>query len=248
MKKMQKKIFLSSLVTLPVFATAPLVVSCKNKNQVEEDKSLEFSAIKQKYEKLNWDDFLLAKKVKDENISYKDYTYESFFEWGSEKGLNALDKIEINGESSDLTSKESQALDNNITAKKYISKDFIDLVDNYNKTKNDDEKLIVILRSQKLPLPEAAILVWTWLTKKKYLKEAKKIEELKNISSNKIVLYGHWFYNREYDKNNDSNKKWKIVGYVVPTISFSALFLYIIIAILVKRKKIAFKAKKGRAK
>ncbi|MDP4043191.1 hypothetical protein [Mycoplasmopsis arginini] len=245
MKKSIRKILLTSLGSLSILPTTLVVISCQDKNQIKKnDNDKSFEIIKNKYINLNWNDFLLSKAIDETKNSYKNFSFESFFEWKNNGKLHSLDEIEINSKTEDLQSKESIKIDNFETSNNYLSEEFNNLLNSYNLNKTEDEKLIVVFRSQKLPMPEASILVWSWLTTKKYLNESKNINEIKYLEKNKIILYGHWFYNEEYEQQKNSNKIWKILSYAVPSIAIGGLFLYIIIAILIKRKKVAFKNKK----
>ncbi|CRH46479.1 Uncharacterised protein [Mycoplasmopsis arginini] len=58
-----------------------------------------------------------------------------------------------------MQSKESIKIDNFETSNNYLSEEFNNLLNSYNLNKTEDEKLIVVFRSQKLPMPEASILV-----------------------------------------------------------------------------------------
>lgn len=246
MKKIRKTSLLFSLaLSTPATFLSSVIISCTNKNQVSlNDNNKQFKEIKTYFENLEWNNFLLDKKMKELKKDYKEFTYESFFEWDNDKQLSNLQKIEINDENDVLSKKKAREIDNDITRKIYLPKKINDLIDDYNNTKDEKDKLVVIFRSQKLPKPEDAILVWVWLTQKKYLDYNNlEIKNLKYLISKKVILYGHWFYNEEY-QNKKSNKVWKILQYTVPTIAIGGLFLYVIIALLVKRKKKAFKNKK----
>lgn len=237
----KNKLLLTSMITLPIFPVAMISISCQDTNKIKDKSSNDLNLIKQEFLGLDWKDFNLSKKFEENNLNYKDFTYESFFEWDSDN----LSKLEINEKTENLNSKESLLIDNDEIRTKYLSAEFNKLLDNYNENKNDDEKLVIVLRSQKLPMPEASILVWTWLTNKKHLKESTTIQKIKYFEKSKIVLYGHWFFNEEYENAKKNNSVWNIVSYVVPTIAIGGLLLYILIAILIKRKKVAFKSKKG---
>lgn len=245
MKKRVKKLLLTSLTTLSILPAASVVVSCQDKNQIKNENSdKNFEEIKNKYINLTWNDFLLSKEMENQKNSYKNFSFESFFEWNNNGKLQSLDSLEINNQTEDLHSKESIKIDNPETMNNFLSNEFNYLIDKYNQNKNKEDKLIIVFRSQKLPMPEASILVWSWLTTKKHLNDSKNINEIKYLEKNKTVLYGHWFYNEEYEQQKSSNKVWKILSYTVPSIAIGGLFLYIIIAILIKRKKVAFKNKK----
>ncbi|AZZ65257.1 hypothetical protein DMC14_000335 [Metamycoplasma phocicerebrale] len=243
--KIKKILKLGAITTFPLIATSIAVVSCSKNKINSKNKSQDFYNVKNKIDNLTWkNNFLLAKKMESKNINYKDHTYETFFEFSID-GLDALNNIEINEKTENLKSIESKNIDKYQTASKYLNKDIIDLIDLYNKDKSEDNKLIIILRSQKLAPPESAILVWVWLTEKKYLNNTGKIQDLKYYSSLKVPIYGHWFYNEEYDKSKKNNKVWKILSYVVPSIAIGGLIMYVVIMLLIKRKK-TFKINKSK--
>ncbi|ENY54187.1 hypothetical protein [Metamycoplasma alkalescens] len=253
MKKRLKKLNLS--LTIPLAILLPpsvLVTSCTNKNEVkyESENNEEIKQVKEiqnLIKNLKWEDFYLSKNENNQVLNYKNFTYESFFEYAGEKEkLANLKKIEINQASDKLQVDHSLEIDKEDTLKDYIfeENEIHQKIKEFNANKDDDKKLIVIFRSIKLDPPESAILVWVWLTQKKYLEKDQEIKNMKHLGQKQINLYGHWFYNEEFDKNKQKNQVWKILSYVVPSVAIGGLLLYILIALLVKRKKSAFKNKK----
>ncbi|PZW01446.1 hypothetical protein [Metamycoplasma auris] len=255
MKRHLKKILFSSLIpTMALIPASVSVISCTNKNLVKFESTntkekKEFEAIKTEFNNLKWDDFYLAKNRNSEKINYKNFTYEEFFEYqgdNPERKSYSLKRIEITKDTSKLGISKSLDIDKNQTLKNYVSNTKInELINDFNKDKNDREKLIVIFRSVKLAPPENAILVFIWLTQKKYLEENKDVKDIKYLAKNQINLYGHWFRNEESELNKRQKHIWKIVSYVVPAIAIGSLLLYIMIALIIRKKKIAFKNKKG---
>ncbi|MCV3753725.1 hypothetical protein OF364_02770 [Mycoplasma enhydrae] len=235
--KVTKLLKISSITSAPLLLSPVVVVSCAKKTLKSDNKSAEFKDIKKDVDNLKWEDFLLSKKIKELNKNYKDYTYETFFEFGKDDSLKSLNEIELNDQTGNLSSKEAKAIDVDSLKKDYISHEVLNKIDKYNENQPEDKKIILILRSQKLPRPESAILVWIWLTEKQYLSKASQITDLQKYSERKIPLYGHWFYNEEYDKTKKSTNAWRIVSYVVPAIAITWLLLYVLIMYLIKRKK-----------
>ncbi|ENY68713.1 Hypothetical protein, predicted transmembrane protein [Metamycoplasma auris 15026] len=255
MQKRIKKILFSSLI--PAAALIPIsvsVISCTDKNLVEfkntnKEIKKQTENIKAEINKLTWDDFYLSKNSNGQKINYKNFTYEEFFEYqgsSNEKKLHSLKEIETNKDTSKLGISKSLDIDKEKTIDNYVAnKDLIKNISEFNKDKKDEEKLIVIFRSVKLAAPENAILVFLWLTQKKYLEKNKEVKDIKYLAKKQINLYGHWFRNEEAETIKKQNHIWKIVSYVVPAIAIGGLALYIIIALIIRKKKTAFKNKKG---